>query len=58
MTRIIKTCDKCKKETDWLYDIPRYLVEGKNLNVTGIEQELCKECAQKLVKTINNFSKE
>ena len=59
MTKWTHICDKCRKEVDWLYEIPYYHIDGKVINVIiGRDQELCKECAQSLIKTINNFSKE
>lgn len=58
MTKWIHICDKCKKEVDWLYEIPFYHIDGKVINAKVSNQELCKKCAQELVDTINNYSKE
>lgn len=32
MTETIKICDSCGKRVNWLYDIPRLIVEGYNIN--------------------------
>lgn len=59
MTKTVKICDKCQKETCWLYKIPHVLIEGLQINLYEgrHEQELCEKCAKELVSQINKFSK-
>ena len=53
MTRTLKICDACKREVGWLYDMPRLIVDGNNINFYNSERELCNECARKAIRAYN-----
>ena len=50
-------CDRCKQKAKWLYEIPRPIVEGLNINWYPSKYELCEECARNLCSVINNYHK-
>ena len=50
-------CDRCKQKAKWLYEIPRPIVEGLNLNWYPSKYELCEECTRNLCSVINNYHK-
>lgn len=50
-------CDRCKQKTNWLYEIPRPIVEGKTINWYPSRYELCEACARMLCSVINNYHK-
>jgi len=54
-TRLI--CDRCKQKTEWLYEIPRPIVEGLKLNWYPSNYELCETCTRNLCSVINNYHK-
>lgn len=55
MTETIKICDSCGKRVNWLYDIPRLIVEGNVINEYPSKMEICKECAKILCERFNSF---
>lgn len=57
MTKVIHTCDRCKKEVDWVYEFPKLLVQGNAINVYEGKAELCKECAQGCIDLIKKYEK-
>lgn len=58
MTKTIKVCDKCNKEVEWLYKVPRIFIEGLNLTIKeGNKAELCENCMRNLIAMIDNFHK-
>lgn len=60
MTEVIKTCDRCKRRVDWLYEIPVYYVVGYKYEVRNLNEhyELCEDCAKELNDRIRKFSKD
>ena len=53
MTKTIKICDVCKKEVDWLYEIPRINIQGLTVVIEqGHETELCEDCMRDWLKYI------
>lgn len=60
MTKIIKICDKCKQEVDWLYEIPFMFIEGLHVGMYtegDRVQEFCRECTSELFDKFNHYSK-
>lgn len=55
MTETIKICDSCGKRVNWLYDIPRLIVEGYNINEYPSNKEICEHCARILCERFNSF---
>lgn len=55
MTETIKICDSCGKRVDWLYEIPRLVVEGNVINEYPGRTEICKQCAMILCERFNSF---
>lgn len=49
MKKTIYICDRCKKEVDWVYQVPRLRVEGLNINIYDGKVELCEKCARNLI---------
>ena len=50
-------CDRRKQKTNCLYEIPRPIVEGNNINLYPSRYELCEKCARTLCSMINNYHK-
>ena len=48
-------CDRCKQKTKLLYEIPRPIVEGNNINLYPSRYELCEKCARTLCSLINHY---
>jgi hypothetical protein len=57
MKKTICICDRCKKEVDWLYKMPRLRVEGLNINIYDGEVELCEKCARNLIAIKEEFER-
>jgi hypothetical protein len=58
VTKTIKICDKCKKEVQWLYHVPRIRIVGYTLEIReGDKAELCKNCMNNLINIIDEFHK-
>lgn len=59
MTEVIKTCDRCKKKVDWLYNIPVYRIVGYKYEIRNPNEhyELCADCTKELSDKIAKFSK-
>lgn len=55
MTTIIKVCDKCKQEVDWLYVVPWVHIDGLVVKVDEGKIELCRECMIKLCRFIRIY---
>ena len=55
MTETIQICDSCGKRVNWLYNIPRLIVEGNVISEYGSNREICKECAKILCERFNSF---
>lgn len=55
MTETIKICDSCGKRVEWLYDIPRLIVDGKVINEYPATKEICENCAKILCERFNSF---
>lgn len=53
MTKTIQICDICKKDVNWLYEIPRLNMEGYQIAFEKGKRELCKDCAKKWVDYVN-----
>lgn len=59
MTKTLKICDKCNKEVDWLYHVPRIWIEGYDLKIReGNRTELCEDCMRNLIDIIDEFHEE
>lgn len=46
MEKVIRICDVCHKEVDWLYDMPRIEVEGLTINFYQSKTQACETCAR------------
>ena len=61
MRKTILICDKCHKETTWLYTMPYIIIAGKRLEFleNGNAKDLCYDCMKSLTNVINvDFFKE
>lgn len=58
MTIVKKYCDCCRKEVNWLYKMPYLMLQGNVINIyeRGDSRELCKECAEKVIKKYNKWN--
>lgn len=56
MRETICTCDKCGRRVNWLYDLPRLIVEGNVITVYSGHLEVCKDCAEKLCNIVNDYA--
>ena len=53
MRIITKICDRCKRETSWLYQMPAFGITGLNIKFDtreSAQRELCKKCAQEAIE--------
>lgn len=57
MKKVIYVCDRCKKEVDWVYEMPRLIVEGLNIGVYNGRTELCEKCARGLIAIKEEFER-
>ena len=57
MRKVIYICDRCKKEVDWVYQIPRLVVEGLSINIHDGKAELCEKCARNLIGIKEEFER-
>lgn len=57
MRKTICICDRCRKEVDWLYKVPRLVVECLNINIYKSEVELCDKCARELIAIKEDFER-
>lgn len=59
MKKVIKVCDRCKKNVNWLYDIPIYYIIGYKYEIRNPNEhyELCEDCTKELNDRIQKFSK-
>lgn len=60
MRQVVKTCDNCGKDVDYLYCFPKeYDLYNLNLirNERKGEAEYCIKCAKKLLTKLNNVLK-
>ena len=59
MKKVIKVCDRCKKNVNLLYDIPIYHIIGYKYEIRNLNEnyELCEDCAKELNDRIKKFSK-
>lgn len=60
MRRLIKTCDRCGKDVDYLYRLPKeFDLYSLNLipNERKGEAEYCIKCAENLLTKLNNVLK-
>ena len=57
MKKTICICDRCKKEVDWVYTVPRLIVEGLNINIYEGKVELCEKCARNLIALTEEFER-
>lgn len=53
MTKVIHICDQCKKEVDWVYEMPRLVLEGLKINLYPARIELCENCAKERLAIYN-----
>lgn len=53
MTKVIHICDQCKKEVDWVYEMPRLVLEGLKISLYPTRMELCENCAKERLKIYN-----
>ena len=51
MTKMIKICDRCKKEVDWLYSFPMLNIAGLVLE-QPTQSELCSKCVRDIINII------
>lgn len=58
MTKTIKICDRCGKEVNQLYNMPRLIVEGSVVNLYSHKCEMCKKCAEEVCKRFNESAVE
>ena len=56
MRETICICDKCGHKVNWLYDLPRLIVEGNVINEYPGHTEVCRECAEKLCRAFNEYA--
>ena len=57
MKKTICICDRCKKEVDWLYQVPRLIVEDLNISIYDGKVELCEKCARNLIAIKEEFER-
>ena len=55
MKKTIYICDRCKEEVDWLYKVPRLVIEGLDINIYNSKVELCEKCARQLIAIKEDF---
>lgn len=56
MKKTLLFCDRCKRETDWLYECTPFGIDG--LTVTprpNLKVELCKDCLRTLLEMNQEF---
>lgn len=51
MTKSIKICDRCGREVKWLYEMPRFSLEGLTIKFYTPRFELCEDCARDAIAT-------
>lgn len=57
MTKIIKICDRCKKEVDWLYTLPRIVIAGLKVETYEGKTELCEKCARNCIGIMESYQR-
>jgi len=58
MTKVTKICDRCGRETDWLYEIPTFSIDGLVFTVRNdTNYELCQDCLKNLCDYINRYNR-
>ena len=58
MTKVTKICDRCGRETDWLYEIPTFSIDALVFTVRNdTNYELCKDCLSNLCDYINRYNR-
>lgn len=58
MTKVTKICDRCGRETDWLYKIPTFSIDGLVFTVRNdTNYELCRDCLKNLCDYINRYNR-
>lgn len=56
MREEILICDSCRERVKCLYEIPRLVVEGRNINGYPGNKEICEKCARILCNRFNALS--
>ena len=57
MTKVIKICDRCKKEADWLYTLLRIVIAGLTVETYKGETELCEKCARNCIEIMEEYQR-
>ena len=53
-----KVCDRCGRETYWLYNIPTFRINGLAFTILkDTNYELCKDCLSNLCEYINRYNR-
>lgn len=61
MIKTIKICDKCGKETNWLYTVPFMHIQGLTLAYQDntpngtVKNEFCENCTRRIISKIDDI---
>ena len=59
MKKTIYVCDRCGKEVDWVYSMPRLILEGLKISLyNDPKSELCKGCAEYVISEYRRMAHE
>ena len=57
MRKVVYICDRCKKEVNWVYQVPRLKIEGLVITAYEGKVELCEKCARGLIAIKEEFER-